>query len=89
MEKLRTVVTEPSVDAELEAIYDSIERADEALRGFQAILAKAPQCGAKISEHVWFMGFEGKGIWKTLAVYYTFNDKYVWILRIVEIKRGV
>jgi hypothetical protein len=86
MDKLRTVVTEPSVDAALEAIYDSIELADEALRGFQVILAKCPECGFQVSEHVWFMGFQGKGIWKTLAAYYTFTKDTVVIIRIDEIK---
>lgn len=87
MLRLRSVVTESSVDAELEAIYGSTELADEALRGFQSILARKPEKGAKLTEHVWFMGFDGKGIWKTLVAYYTFTEHSVLIMKISEIKR--
>ncbi len=86
MANLRTILTEPSVDESLESIFQTPQFADEALRGFHAVLCRSPEAGTQISENVWFMAMDGRGIWKSVAAYYTFTDNEVSILKIVEVK---
>ena len=84
MPDLRTVVTEPAVDDQLEEIFGSTEAADEAIRGFQAVLCANPEVGTRISESVWFLAMDAQGIWKSIVAYYTFTDGEVGILHVTE-----
>ena len=83
---LRTVVYEHSVVADLEKIFGTPQRTDEALRGFTTVLSRAPESGIKISPHVWFMAMDGQGIWTPIVAFYTFDDAEVWIMKIQRAK---
>jgi hypothetical protein len=84
--RLRTVVYEHTVTAELEAIFGTPQKVDEALRGFTTVLSRAPTAGTKISERVWFMPMDGRGVWTPIVAYYTFDDEEVWIMKIERAK---
>jgi len=80
---MRDVRSELSVDADLERIYGSAQLADECMRGLMTLLSKDPECGKESSKKVRLIDSQGSGIWKVLTFWYTFDDEYVTILKVV------
>lgn len=82
MSNCRTILTEHAVQSSLEQIYGGAERADAACKGIWEILAVCPECGEKITDSVWLIATEARGIWVATSVFYTFDDEVVDILHI-------
>jgi len=58
--------------------------ADTVMGGFWFILGRDPESGEKVSPSVWCLAMEGTGVWKRLLVYYTFDEKEVYVMSVLE-----
>jgi hypothetical protein len=77
--KIRTIIRAKEFESDLARLIPSIKRADEFLEGAEAILARAPDEGCHLEgSSVWFVC----GHTVDTALYYTFDDDFVYFLSI-------
>ena len=76
--KLRIIVEEDRFRDELAALRPNPVRADEFVDGVKNFVCKDPADGKKIGDNMWFLPMRISN----LAVYYRFNEDYVYLLSI-------
>ena len=77
--KIRTIVREQRFESEMARIELSVRRTDEFLSGAETILARMPESGHRLGDsNVWFL--PGRTV--DIALWYTFDDNYVYLLSI-------
>jgi hypothetical protein len=75
--KIRTIVRDERFEYEMAYIEPSVRRADEFMEGAENVLARDPEAGYRLADsNVWFVG----GHTVDVALYYTFDDDYVYLL---------
>ena len=63
-------------------IEPNVRRADEFLEGVETILSRQPESGYQLGDsNVWFIA--GRTV--DIALYYTFDDDYVYFLSIEKV----
>ena len=77
---LRTVVFDDPATSALLSLYNGSERlADEAIRGFEFILARSPESGCHIENNIWMIEMVGIGIWQSAVAFYSFDANTVTV----------
>lgn len=77
--KIRTIVYDDRFVSEMAKIEPNVRRADEFIEGAERILARQPEVGCTLDgSQVWFIC----GHTVDAAIYYTFDDDYVYLLSI-------
>jgi hypothetical protein len=81
---LRKVKYEQRFDDELKQIEPDFWRADECLQGAEWLLARDPERGyrANPSSNVWILPVVDVPGFRPVVIYYTFDDRYVYMLSI-------
>jgi hypothetical protein len=81
---LREVVYEATFDTSLKEFSDDFFRADEFIRGAEWVLTRDPYSGNQIHAEsiVWCLPVAAVDEFPAAMLYYTFNDRYVWMLDI-------
>jgi hypothetical protein len=80
--KIRTIIYDPRFEQDLARIIPTVRRADEFLEGAEQILSRTPEAGYQLEDsNVWFVG----GHTVDVALYYTFDDDYVYLLAIEKV----
>ena len=80
--KIRTIVREHRFEREMARIVASVQRADEFLEGAEHVLSRTPDAGYRLEDsNVWFIG----GHTVDVALYYTFDDDYVYFLSVEKV----
>ena len=84
LSNLREVIYEPQFDDELTRIQPDFFRADECLQGAEWLLARAPEQGYRGNPRssVWILPVVDVPNFPPVVIYYTFDDRYVYMLSI-------
>ena len=77
--KSRTIIRDKRFEREMAEIERNVRRADEFLEGAEIILSREPERGCPLEgSNVWFIS----GHTVDLALYYTFDEDYVYFLSV-------
>ena len=80
----RDIVRTERFERELEEIEQDPRRADEFTEAVEWTLARDPTSGTQIREDppIWFIPMVDLPFGSSVAIYYTFDDRKVWLLSI-------
>lgn len=79
---MRSIVRTDEFERELLLVEPDVARSDEFLEGVEWLLSRDPVAGLQLNNRVWSLDTSEFALIEPLTVYYTFDDKRVWLLAI-------
>ena len=76
------IVEEHYFTLQLHRIHKDAKRADEFIDGVKWVLARNPIAGFQVSDSVWFLPMTDAPETVSVNIYYTFNERSVYLLAI-------
>ena len=88
--EIRGVTYEPQFDDELVHLKDDFFRADEFIQGAEWVLCRKPESGSRMSpdSQVWGLPVAADCGFPSVMIFYTFDDRHVWIKARVAVRRA-